>query len=330
MHAERKVLYKKVQAKRKSRVIALVTGDRPGQEAQIGKDVVDLLGPLLDKLKNPKKISLILYTQGGDTLAAWSLVNLLREFCDDLEVILPSKCYSAGTLVCLGADRIVMAKQACLGPIDPSVNGPLNPQIPNRPPDQKLPLSVEDVAGYISLATDEGQVPSDGLTNVFLKLANDVHPLALGRVKRARGQIQDLAHKLLARHMDDKEHQDRIIKVLCSEAGSHDYAIYRTEARKELGLNIESPSMALYGDMRAILDNFSDEMQLSAPFSLASIAAPLGSSPAAFASVRALIETADNGGYQYVTRSTAVRIQGPQGNLLINHDVQSDGWEASP
>lgn len=328
MHAERKTLYKRIQAKRKSRLIAVVTGDRPGQEAQIAKEFVDLIGPLMDELRNPKKVSLLLYTQGGDTLAAWSLVNLLREFCDDLEVLIPSKCYSAGTLVCLGADRIVMAKQACLGPIDPSVNGPLNPQIPSQTPDKRLPLSVEDVAGYIGLAKDEGQVGAEGLANVFLKLANDVHPLALGRVKRARGQIQDLARKLLAKHMTNVDQMDRIIRVLCSEAGSHDYAIYRSEARKELGLTIETPSMPLYKDMRDVLVDFRAEMKLGQPFSVASIAGPVGAAPAAFESVRALIETADNGGYRYVTKGAVSRIQGPQGNLLINQEITFDGWES--
>lgn len=341
MYAERKALYRRIQAKRKSQVIAIVTGDRPGQEAQIAKDIVDLLGPLLDKLRNPKKISLILYTQGGDIIAAWSLVKLLREFCDDLEVILPSKCFSAGTLICLGANRIVMAKQSCLGPIDPSINGPLNPkaQIPGAG-EQAVPLSVEEVAGYMELARDEGQIPHDGLASVFLKLASDVHPLALGRVKRARKQIQDLAHKLLAKHMANAKQREKIIKILCSEAGSHDYAIYRTEARQELGLNIETPSMALYRDMRDVLIDVRQELALGSPFNLAAIA---GQAPAPangvvvpaqqgvqYESTRVLVETATQGGHRYVTRGTVSRTVQPPGNVVINHAVQFDGWENVP
>ncbi len=51
---------------------------------------------------------------------------MLRMFCDELEVIVPARARSAGTLMCLGADKVVMTKQATLGPIDPSLTGPLN------------------------------------------------------------------------------------------------------------------------------------------------------------------------------------------------------------
>ena len=66
---------------------------------------------------------------------------------------------------------------------------------------------------------------------VFLKLASEVHPLALGRVYRARTQIQRLAERLLESHVDDEERIARIVSVLCSESGSHDYTINRREAR---------------------------------------------------------------------------------------------------
>lgn len=95
-----------------------------------------------------KKISLILYTCGGDTLAAWNIINLFREFCDELEVIVPNKCRSAGTLMALGANCVTMSKQATLGPIDPSITRSMSPIIPGSNPPQKLPISVESVKGY--------------------------------------------------------------------------------------------------------------------------------------------------------------------------------------
>lgn len=330
MFTDRQRLYRLIEAKRKSRVIAFVTGDRPNQEAQIAKDAVDLFGLVLDELRNPKKISLLLYTQGGDTLAAWSLVNLLREFCDDLEVIIPSKCYSSGTLVCLGANRIVMAKQASLGPIDPSVNGPLNPEIPGAPQNRRMPLSVEDVAGYMDLATAEGTVPSEGLASVFVKLASEVHPLALGRVKRARSQIQDLAKKLLARHMQDTKAITKITNVLCKDAGSHDYSIYRTEARRQLGLSIETPSMPLYKNMRDILTDIRDEMQLSTPFNPMAMVSQNNPQVVPYRALRVVIETATNGGYHYVTEGNLVPLTDPHGNFAIRNEIKSDGWVKVP
>lgn len=76
-----------------------------------------------------------------------------------------------------------MTKQATLSPIDPSLNSPMNPIIPNDPAKQTTPVSVEAVKGYIELAKDEFGI-SDGnaLSDVLIKLSEYVHPLVLGQV----------------------------------------------------------------------------------------------------------------------------------------------------
>jgi hypothetical protein len=43
-----------------------------------------------------------------------------------------------------------------------------------------------------------------------------------------------------------------VLKFLCKESGSHDYTIYRKEAREELGLKIEQSDDALYAIIKAI------------------------------------------------------------------------------
>lgn len=138
MYETRKKIFKQLEAARESKLLLYVTGDRPGLETQVHPEVLDHFVPHLDR-GNCKRISLVIYTRGGSTLAAWSLVHLIRQFCDDFEVIVPSKAHSAGTLVSLGADKIVMTKQATLSPIDPSVNGPLNPPIPGAAPTARCP-----------------------------------------------------------------------------------------------------------------------------------------------------------------------------------------------
>ena len=126
----RTVLYKDVETERSTKVLAYATSDRAGMETTIALDCVDLFVDLLDKIGPTKKISLILHADGGQSLAAWRIVNLIRTFCDELEVLIPMKALSAGTLISIGADRLVMTKQAALGPIDPSVvNNVLNPSV---------------------------------------------------------------------------------------------------------------------------------------------------------------------------------------------------------
>ncbi|MCY4324571.1 MAG: serine protease, partial [Betaproteobacteria bacterium] len=145
----RKALIESLQKERGTKAIVYVTSHRKGASAQIAGSAVDVfvdhLDDILDDIGPNGRISLILQTRGGETPAAWRLVNLIRMFCDELEVITPHECMSAGTLIALGADRIVMTKQATLGPIDPSIQHPLSPQIPKATGALRCPVSVESV-----------------------------------------------------------------------------------------------------------------------------------------------------------------------------------------
>lgn len=205
-------ILQEIEKVRESSVILYVTGDRPGMETQISPEVIDLFVDHLDAMWPTKKISLVLYTPGGNTAAAWQLVNLLRTFCDELEVIVPSKALSSGTLISLGANRIVMTKQASLGPIDPSLNGPLNPPIPGGAPNHKAPVSVEAVQGFLDVVQDQlGVKDSQSLASVWNHLSDKIHPLVLGQIFRTRSQIRTLAKRLLAYQEIDDDKKEGII-----------------------------------------------------------------------------------------------------------------------
>ena len=62
--------------------------------------------------------------------------------------------------MCLGSNRIVMTKQSTLSPIDPSINTPINPAIPNMT-GQTIPVSVEAINGYIELVKKEFGIRDD-------------------------------------------------------------------------------------------------------------------------------------------------------------------------
>ena len=81
MFNQRRKIYEQIERERNTRVIAYVTSNRQGLETQIGADVPDILLEHLDQIGSVQKISLILYTLGGDNLAACNIVNLIREFC---------------------------------------------------------------------------------------------------------------------------------------------------------------------------------------------------------------------------------------------------------
>ncbi len=68
-------------------------------------------------------LTLVLHTPGGSTNAAETIVAYLRSKFDYIEVIVPTYAMSAGTMISLAADRVVMGRQSQLGPIDPQLGG---------------------------------------------------------------------------------------------------------------------------------------------------------------------------------------------------------------
>lgn len=308
MYVDRKRLYSELENFRESKVIAYITGDRPGLETKVHPEVYDFFVNHLDRIGIVPKISLYLYTRGGVTLAAWSIVNLIKQFCEQFEVIIPSKAHSAGTLICLGANTIVMTKQATLGPIDPAVNTPLNPQVPGGSPDAKVPVNVEAIKGFLELARGDLNIEgSENLTNVLSELVDKVHPLVLGEVYRATSQIKMLARRLISSQIEDEPTIEKIVYFLCSESGSHDYTIHRREARDFLGLNIEIPNDELYSLIKAIYDDINSELQFTSKFDQNSLLA--GNQQADYAFKRALLESNEGGSYYFLSEGRLTRQQ---------------------
>lgn len=305
----RRHLYRQLEAERGSKVIAYITGDRPGLETSIAADALDIFADHLDTIGVVDRISLVLYTRGGDPHAARSIVNLLHTFCDDLEVIVPSKCRSAGTLLCLGANKVVMTKQATLGPIDPSVRTDLNPTVSDGGTTWPYPVNVEDVNAFVEQARDS--LPHQPVDGVFDRLAASVHPLVLGAAFRTRAQIRMLAEGLLSNHMSDKGAIGKVLNFLCTESGSHDYTIGRREAREELGLPIETPSWELYWIIKQLYDDVVAELELRNEFIPRVLVSPGDATPYAYPCV--LIESVDFGSHVFeiegVLHGTQVEIQ---------------------
>jgi hypothetical protein len=66
-------------------------------------------------------LTLIVHTPGGEIGAAETIVSYLRSKFDRIEVVVPTFAMSAGTMISLSAERIVMGRQSQLGPIDPQI-----------------------------------------------------------------------------------------------------------------------------------------------------------------------------------------------------------------
>lgn len=330
MYKDRITLYEELEKMLNSKLLVYITSDRPGFEANIAHDVIDLFINQLDKIGVTDNISLYLYTRGGNTAAAWNIVNLLRQYCDNLQVVIPHKAHSAGTLISIGANSIIMTKQATLGPIDPSINTPLNPPIPNTP-QGNFPVSVEAVKGYLAFAKEELSIKDDmALSNIMIKLSEYVHPLVLGQVYRARAQIKMLAEKLLANQVTDSGKIKDIISFLCSDSGSHDYTINRREAKNTLGLNIQKPNDAMYHLIKSIYDDIEKELGFGIPFDPVTISQ---ANNGHYSVTRALIESIYGGSDALITEGNVklITVPGVPGGQPVQQAIQTtktfEGWK---
>ncbi|MEM0134817.1 MAG: hypothetical protein QXU18_06255 [Thermoplasmatales archaeon] len=266
---KRMELITKIEKEQESRLLVYITGDRRGLETGIGMDVFSIFHEHLTYIGKQKRIDIFLYSPGGITIAGYALVNLIREFCEEFNVIIPFKALSCATLISLGANKIIMTPMGQLSPIDPSVQHPLGPviQIPGSLMGQIVPVNVEDVNAFLDLARKEiGLNNEESMKKVFELLGTKVHPLALGAVQRSREQIGFLASNLLKYHIEDNKKVEEIVKILTRERFSHDYIIGRREAKEILGLNIIEPEKELLRDIIELFTAYSRILELNVPY----------------------------------------------------------------
>lgn len=99
---------------------------KPGKTQNIDINDSDITGFMnaLKGLDTTKGIDLILHTPGGNPTATEGIVKYLHsKFGNDIRVIVPQMAMSAGTMLACSANKIIMGKHSCLGPIDPQYGG---------------------------------------------------------------------------------------------------------------------------------------------------------------------------------------------------------------
>lgn len=109
-------------ARLRKRDVIVMAADIGKGRSPISIDAKDLT-PLNDQISHPKAkaIDLILETPGGSGETAEDIVKLLRHKYDDVGVIVPGAAKSAGTIIAMAADEILMEPVSALGPIDAQI-----------------------------------------------------------------------------------------------------------------------------------------------------------------------------------------------------------------
>lgn len=267
---DKKQLIQQIEGLRNSRVITYLTSDRQGPfNARIAIDVIPLISKQLQTIQKTDNIDLFLYSAGGDTMVPWRLVSMIREHCDKFSVLIPYKAHSAATMIALGADEIVMSDLSEISPIDPSTANIFNPE-DLKNPQNKIPISVEDVMAYFDLAKNKFGIKNDDdlakIFNKFVESNPQIHPLALGNVNRIHNLIRILAKRLLKSHKAPMKDNDieKIVDYFTEKLYSHQYFIGRKEAKEDLGLKtVTDANDTLSKAMTGLYEEYKKELDFS-------------------------------------------------------------------
>ena len=94
-----------------------------GIQTEVNRDDALFMVDLLHNIRANEDLDFVLHTPGGDIDAAEKLISMVRNKVGTatLRVVVPDFAKSAGTLIALGADFVVMSDSSELGPIDPQM-----------------------------------------------------------------------------------------------------------------------------------------------------------------------------------------------------------------
>jgi hypothetical protein len=82
-----------------------------------------VVSSIKERTDKPLDLFLAMETPGGLPAAAFKIARLLRNSFNKITVLVPFTSYSAGTLIALTADEIVMGPVSNLGPLDVQIPG---------------------------------------------------------------------------------------------------------------------------------------------------------------------------------------------------------------
>lgn len=237
---------KSLESLRNSSIIVMVSG--------IYEDVLEPLARHLEAIEEPRRISLFLRTGGGDTTTSFNIVNMIKQYVEEFEIIIPTVAHSAGTLLSLGASRLLMTRQASLSPFDPSVR---NERINNG-----MNISWRDMNYFMSSAN--GHMSRSGIDvptqPLHALIDSQVHPLLIGHAERTVSQIRTYAPHLIG--CNSNRPPEEIIQHFLESNTHHNYRFYRDEVER-IGLPVVHPTKAEEKLILSLYDDISKELDLN-------------------------------------------------------------------
>jgi hypothetical protein len=186
--AERKKVLGEISRLRDGRDVLVYAADFSKSAAPIALDYGDLLS-IKDQLSSQagRAVDLILETPGGSGEVAEDVVRLLHEKYEEVGVIVPGWAKSAGTLIAMAGDEILMAPGSALGPIDAQLTW------------QGKTFSAEALIEGMNRIKDE--VTKTGTLNkAYIPILQGISPGELQSADNVLGFAKDLVERWLSQY----------------------------------------------------------------------------------------------------------------------------------
>lgn len=237
--------------------------------AMIADDALPQLYDKLQALGRRDRIDLLLIARGGVTEVCWRMLNLLREFCDQLSVIVGLRVLGAGTLLPLGANEIVMGPLSELGGMEQARKHPL---LPRDESGQPMPITLSEIRALAREIGSGSTEPRDKGTGIEPRptipdsLFQYIHPLVLGHLLQADAVSRDITRKALNLHIpaDDEEKVERLVDLFNGGFHSPIYTANRSELEKA-GLPVTIADRELWGQIWSLVQLYQSALYNDRP-----------------------------------------------------------------
>lgn len=187
-----------------------------------------------------ENIALVLSTYGGDPDAAYRMTRILKDKYTKFILLVFGYCKSAGTLIALGADEIVMSDFAELGPLDVQIYrdddfrrssgldiqqalNVLNAQVFDV--FETCLLKTIDRGGGIITTKTAADIASSMAVGLLAPISSQIDPLRLGEMNRVMSIAYEYGKRLNPNKLDT-------ISKLVSGYPSHSFVIDYKEAQE--------------------------------------------------------------------------------------------------
>jgi len=194
----------------------------------------------MQRQKRPN-VFLVLTTDGGDPHAAYRIARTLQQHYKRFIAFVPGYCKSAGTLLVLGANELIMGPYAELGPLDLQVRS--KDEVGERssvltPTDALRVMQTQAINSFIGSFVElrvnaelptrlAAEMSATLVAGMYKEVFAQVDPMRLGEMERANRIAIEYGERLIAKGKNTKN--GTLIKLVVGYP-SHGFVIDQAEA----------------------------------------------------------------------------------------------------